>query len=531
MNRLDMIHLLTGVQSSKRNYYTELKKTVDELQKKNSQLEIMNNLMHSFNVNMSIHEMLKQTQEILRDVYRIDRLSLAIWEDGSLRMADVYPEKATFLPKGTAFPTEHSLYSHVFSTGQDILHSAQKADSFFESESFEALGLHSVWLFPLSSRGVIIGVFGLATRESISFSEEDRPFFQHLSGQAAVCIENARLYHEVLLSESRWESTFRAVADSIIVTDLDGAILTRNDSAAANWPNAEYISAFLGMDLFHQTVRDAAPHFEEASIESSVYECAYYPLLDDGEMNGVIVYLKNITEKQMMQAQIIHSGQLAAIGEMAAGVAHELNNPLTAIIGNTQLLLRLATDETKPLLKDIDECGKRCRTIIRSLLAFSRQDPSSFTPCSLNDAVYEALRLTGRQIEKQRMELTVELAEQLPFVEGNLQQLSQIAVNLLINAKDACLEKEAAKQVWVKTAADEHFIYLHVKDNGCGIDPEKIDDIFHPFFTTKSGLNGTGLGLSVSIGIAESHGGTLTVTSEIGKGSTFTLALPVLKRT
>ncbi|MET1032125.1 GAF domain-containing sensor histidine kinase [Domibacillus tundrae] len=530
MNRPEMIHLLTGVQSSKRNYYTELKRTVDELQKKNRQLEIMNDIMHSFNVNMSIQEMLKQTQETLQAVYRIDRLSLAMWEDGALRMADVYPEKATFLAKGTAFPADVSLYSHVFSAGQDVLHSVQRTDAFFESEAFGALDLRSVWLFPLSSRGAMIGVLGLATRESISFSKEDRAFFQHLSGQVAVCIENARLYHEVLLSKSRWESTFRAVADSIFVTDVDGTILTRNDSAAIHWPDAKNISVFLKTDLFLQTVREVTPHFEEASIQNNVYECAYYPLLDAGELNGIIVYLKNITEKQLMQAQIIHSGQLAAIGEMAAGVAHELNNPLTAILGNTQLLLRLSTDDTKPMLEDIDECGKRCRTIIRSLLAFSRQEPASFARCSLNDAVYEALRLTGRQLEKQRIELTVKLAERLPFVEGSIQQLSQIAVNLLINAKDACLEKKDVKQVLVESEADKHQVYLHITDNGSGISPDQIDDIFHPFFTTKSAHNGTGLGLSVSLGIAESHGGTLTVTSDIGKGSTFTLALPIWKR-
>lgn len=526
MNRPDMIRLLTGVQSSKRNYYTELKRTVDELQKKNSQLEVINEMMRSFNVEMSVQTMLKHTQEKLEKVYRIDRLSLAVWEDGSLRIADVYPEQAAFLPGGTAFPAVGSLYSKVFLTGQDVLYVPSDADSFFECGAFQALSLRSVWLFPLRSRGVITGVIGLASREPAAFCQEDRAFFSHLSGQIAVCIENARLYHEVLLSKSRWESTFRAVADSIVITDLNGTILTKNDSAAANWPQAKSVFAFLAAELFEQTVQEVKPHMEEVSIGSQVFECALYPLLDDGQIDGVIVYLKNITEKQLMQAQIIHSGQLAAIGEMAAGVAHELNNPLTAIIGNTQLLLRLSTSETKPLLTDIEECGKRCRAIIRSLLAFSRQEPASFIPCSLNDALYEALRLTGRQMEKQRIELTVELDEDLPLIDGSIQQLSQIAVNLLLNAKDACLEKETAKQVSAWTESDEHSVYMRVADNGCGIPPQKLDDIFHPFFTTKSAHQGTGLGLSVSLGIAESHGGTLTVTSRMHEGSTFTLAIP-----
>ncbi|WP_046173406.1 GAF domain-containing sensor histidine kinase [Domibacillus indicus] len=530
MNRPEMIHLLTGVQSSKRNYYTELKRTVDELQRKNEQLNIMNKMMHSFNVNMSIQDMLKQTQEALQAAWKIDRLSLAMWEDGALKMADVYPENTAFLPEGTAFPVRSSLYFRVFSAGRDLLHSVQQTDAFFESDAFEALGLCTVWLFPLRSRGAVIGVLGLASHEAIWFSAEDRSFFQHLSEQAAVCIENARLYQEVLLSESRWESTFRAVADSIFVADLDGTILTRNDSAAARWPDAKAVLDFLPSRSFFQTLQKAIPHTEEISIQNEIYECAYYPLLDQNQLNGIIVYLKNITEKQLMQAQLIHSGQLAAIGEMAAGVAHELNNPLTAIIGNTQLLLRLSTEETKPLLDDIDECGKRCRAIIRSLLAFSRQEPSAYAPCSLNEAVSEALRLTGRQLEKQQIELAVTMDPRLPMIEGNVQQLSQIAVNLLINAKDACLENDGDRHVAVWTKADENRVSLFVSDNGCGMKQELLDDIFHPFFTTKAAHNGTGLGLSVSFGIAESHGGTLSVASEPGKGSTFQLALPILKR-
>ncbi len=534
-----MIELLTGVQSSKRNYYSELKTTVDELKKKNSQLEIINEVMSSFTTDFSVSYMLQNLLLKLKNVYPIDRVSTALEHDGELVLSYVYPESDIYLAKGTFFPKNDSLYHDVLTRGQHMVYHDNNSDSFFEKEGFQQLELISVHLFPLKSKGKTIGVLSLGSRAHFQCTEEDQSFFFNLADQIAVCVENARLFGEVLAGKQRWEETFRAVSDAILIISPDGTVVSRNDAAQLDWPlevgqNIRPTIAKAtrsGEDPFQNTIETKRPYSAELHHENNIYDCSWYPLLGvDASINAVILYRKNVTEKRQMEMQLMHSGQLAAIGEMAAGVAHELNNPLTAIIGNSQLLLRTQSNnlEMKPLLEDIDRCGKRCRTIIRSLLAFSRQDDFSFKPCSLNEAVSEALHLTRQQIEKQQISVDIVLDPALPTLNGNLRQLSQVAVNLLMNAKDALEDQHVGpKKIRIQTKTTNCSALLSVTDNGSGIAQDILDDIFHPFFTTKDADRGTGLGLSVSFGIAKAHGGTLSVETNQRDETTFILAIPL----
>lgn len=276
------------------------------------------------------------------------------------------------------------------------------------------------------------------------------------------------------------------------------------------------------------------PVHRQIHIQQRVCEFHSYPVLNEKQnMYAVIIYINDITEKLRIEAQLVQSGKLAAIGEMAAGIAHELNNPLTAILGNAQLLLRSFSkdDRSYKLLSDIYSCGKRCKTIIQNLLTFSRQDEYMFADCSVNDAVEQVLGLIGDQIRKQNIIIQKKLDHSIELIEGNIQQIGQIILNLLINAKDALEDMEIAKKViTIETKSvsenEKRWIILSVKDNGKGIGEQHLQEIFNPFFTTKRPGKGTGLGLSVSLGIAEAHGGTIEVISELGKGSQFILKLP-----
>ncbi|MGM7635136.1 ATP-binding protein [Bacillus sp. Hm123] len=542
MNRKEMIDLLTGVQSSKKSYYTELKKTVNELQKKNMQLEIINDVTKSFNIDMSMDEMLKHIMDKLQTIFPIKRVSLSLYNGNDLVLSNVYPADSVVLSPDSILPKSDSLYWLALKSGQPCYYEIDNRNgTYFEEEALSLLQVAGVWVFPLISKGHIIGVLTLGGKEKRWNDSSDQGFFEQLSDQIAVCIENARLYNEVLSSHQQWEETFRAVSDVIFVVDLTGRILQYNQSAKQFFQETsfkqhsieELLFPFTDSNFFKQCIESGAPVDGEFTLHEKIMACSCFPIFNDsGSLYAVIIYLKDFTEKRRFEAQLLHSGKLAALGEMAAGVAHELNNPLTAILGNAQLLLRKQSenDRTYHLLTDIHQCGIRCRNIIRSLLTFSRQDELLFEQCSVNEAVEQALSLVGNQIRKENIWIQTRLQQKLPFIEGSVQQIGQIILNLLLNAKDAFSEIESEKRILIETKLTEHegkqWISLMVKDNGCGINPTQMTEIFNPFFTTKSAVHGTGLGLSVSLGIAEAHGGTLTVTSELGIGSRFQLLLP-----
>jgi two-component system, NtrC family, sensor kinase len=544
-DRQQMINLLTGVQSSKKSYYNELKKTVIELKKKNMQLEIINDVTKSFNIDMSIDEMLKNVLDKLQTIFPIERISLSMYENEKLILTNVYPSHSLYFPIGFEFSKKHSLYWKVVESLEKIFYQVDSNQAgYMENKIYESLGIRSVLFVPLIHKGKVIGVLCIGSKEIIEYDEDDLTFFQQFCDQLAVCIENARLYNEVLTSKKEWEETFRSVSEMILIVDLEGNILKYNDAAEDFFQLYLYKSEkrnfhqLLSIDVHNspvlEIVQTKKPVYQEIHFQKRICELRAYPVSNESQhIYAIIIYINDITEKRRIEAQLVQSGKLAAIGEMAAGIAHELNNPLTAILGNAQLLLRAASkdDSSYKLLSGIYSCGKRCKTIIQNLLTFSRQDEYMFEDCSVNEAVEQVLGLIGDQIKKQNIIIQKKLDRSLELVEGNIQQIGQIVLNLLINAKDALEEIDIPKKVISietrsMTEDEKKWVLLSVQDNGKGIEEQYLQEIFNPFFTTKRPGKGTGLGLSVSLGIAQAHGGTIEVVSDLGKGSTFTLKLP-----
>ncbi len=233
-------------------------------------------------------------------------------------------------------------------------------------------------------------------------------------------------------------------------------------------------------------------------------------------------------ELREAQAQLVEAQKLAAIGQLGAGVAHEINNPLTGILGQAQLLLegKLGSDPEVPSLRRIEELARRSREITQNLLRFSQQRAEpQFLPLDLNRVVQETLTLFGGQIREAGVALELALDEHLPLVRGDAGHLQQVLLNLLSNARTACLGVQSAC-ISLQTTAPDAEVRFEVRDNGKGITPEIRARIFEPFFTTKDIWSNVGLGLSVSYRIVAEHGGRILVDSEPGRGSTFTVTLP-----
>jgi len=229
------------------------------------------------------------------------------------------------------------------------------------------------------------------------------------------------------------------------------------------------------------------------------------------------------------QAQIVQSAKLAAFGQLGAGIAHEVKNPLAGIRGCAQLALRKAQEGTAVFrnLKLIEKETKRCEAIIQNLLKFARQEKAIMEPVNIATVIDDAVAIVHHQLELAGVKLEVELASQLAPVRGNANQLQQVLINLMMNAEQA-FEGQPGHVRITAQPLDSTRVELRVGDDGPGIPKEIQDRIFDPFFTTKPSGKGTGLGLSVSFGIVQEHGGEIRIESAVGAGTTFVLDLPIV---
>ena len=231
---------------------------------------------------------------------------------------------------------------------------------------------------------------------------------------------------------------------------------------------------------------------------------------------------------QATRQQIRRSEQLASVGRLAAGVAHEINNPLTGVLAFADLMREKENldDQDREDLEVIIRETKRAREIVRGLLDYARETPSQKVSLNVNDVVRQTTQLLGKREAFQNVNIVEALADDLPSVHGDRNQLQQVLVNLSLNACEAMPE---GGTLMVATSHADQRVAIEVTDTGCGIKPQHLDKIFEPFFTTKAVGKGTGLGLSVTYGIVQQHGGTLEVESAEGKGTTFTITFPTEK--
>jgi two-component system NtrC family sensor kinase len=232
------------------------------------------------------------------------------------------------------------------------------------------------------------------------------------------------------------------------------------------------------------------------------------------------------------QRQLIQSDKLASLGRLAAGVAHEINNPLTGVLTYSSFLLKRANSnaEMKNDLEVIVRETKRCREIVKGLLDFARQAPVQKTPVSIPTVIDQVLNLIENQLRLKKVHVKKKMAANLPTIHADANQMQQVFMNLLVNAADAFETEggEIAVTAELRQVDGKEFLEIKVRDNGRGIPREELTKIFEPFYSTK-GQKGTGLGLAVVWGILEKHGGKISVDSEIGKGTTFTVQLPIEK--
>jgi two-component system NtrC family sensor kinase len=546
-NREKLLEQLTGVDSSKLNYYVELKKRNQEVLRQNSRLELLHQLARDINIDMSIADIIERAFNKLPETLPCDFLGLVAVRSSALVLKALMPRDFCRIDN---FPAHSPSLKVVRQKRASIFNLPPEELQHVVINPAYPGPLRSLAIAPMFKRDEVIGALIAASSSVDAYDETDLNFVEHLADQLSISIQNARLYKQVSRAQKEWEATFRAVTDPIFLIDTDYNVLLHNDRLPAGlqdfWNRAVSRKCFAKLHgrsepcpgcPLQEVQRTGSPVYQRWQTETGmVLDLSYYPVFNEQkELAAVTIILKDVTAKIKMEGRLVQTAKLAALGEMAAGVAHELNSPMTVIIGTAQLLARdLQREDRHELAAELDDIvnsGLRCKRIIQNLLTFSRQDQQPATEIDLNGEARQVLGMIKYQINRSQISIVEELAGELPPLIANGPQIQQVLTNFLINARDALNEVDRPdRTITVATSLrireGKRQVVLSVTDNGIGIPPENIAKIFTPFYTSKEATKGTGLGLSVSLGIAESHNGTIEVSSTPGAGSTFSLVLP-----
>jgi two-component system, NtrC family, sensor kinase len=412
------------------------------------------------------------------------------------------------------------------------------------------------YFVPCVARGKMVAVIGLGRASDGSLlSSEDLEILQTVAGYVAVAVENSLLYQEqekraeelALLKEFN-ESIVESVNVGLLAVDENGKItrcnstfeemlgLRRKETIGKVVEDifdrafAMNLENILGKSRWHLTeIRHAYKLYtNSADGKSLILNVAVAPLRSVSQnQTGAIIVFENVTSRVKLEETLQQSEKLSSIGLLAAGVAHEVNTPLTGVSSYTQMLLGMIpeTDPKHALLLKVQKQTERATNIAGNLLNFSRGGSSTdFTEVNINKLLDDTLQLLEPQMRKSQVEIIKNYSEIAPKIFGNAGKLQQVFTNLILNARDAMF---SGGQISLMTELDGNGeVIVEVSDTGEGIAPDNLSKIYDPFFTTKGVGSGTGLGLAVSYGIVQEHAGSIEAHSQIGEGTTFHLVFP-----
>lgn len=414
---------------------------------------------------------------------------------------------------------------------------------------------------PLVVNENVLGTIHVLNKQNGKFDQVDEELLQSFTLSIGNAISNTRLIQQLKivnadLESNRWQikrsrNTLRTLFDSIpasiYIVDRHYELIAINKSRAlqvnahpvdlvgrkcyeALWGRYDVCAECQVGDTFktgestYRTMRNWAQDTEPTEQEISTF-----PIRDEAneQVIQVIILEEDVTEKRRMEVSLIQSEKLAIVGQLAASLAHEINNPLTAIIANAQLLQRDLDEEEnlQEAVMLIERAGIRAQQVLRNLLNLSRKEHYEFDPTDVNASIREAIELLQHDLLVKSVELEVDLEEELPLVMASHNHLQGVWMNMILNARDALGDTKGTINITSKLKEDR--IQVTISDTGKGIPENQLSRIFDPFFTTKETGNGTGLGLSICHRVIKQHNGLIYADSNLGEGTKFTVLLPI----
>jgi len=396
------------------------------------------------------------------------------------------------------------------------------------------------WLgAPLVAAGRPVGAVSLTSERTGAFGKTELTLVTAVLAQAAIALENARLVELLSSAKREWEKTVDAITQAICIIDAHGMV------RRANRVFAELIQVpvtaipgrpWLGLlppawsDPVARALAEPTATLVEIRAGERTLSFTAIPMAEPG--SAVLVF-EDQTERRRLQEQLIQSEKMSAIGQLIAGVAHDLNNPLASVVGFSDFLAELGDipPQFAEPLQVIRQEAERAATIVKNLLSFARSQEGERKRQPIGSILESTLALLRNQLMANKVEATLEVEPGLPDVEVNGNQIKQVFVNLINNANQAIAADAPSGRIWVAAKPQRDGVAVSITDSGPGMTEEIAAHVFEPFFTTKGEGEGTGLGLSICQGIVKEHGGRITLDTKPGVGATFTVELPAGART
>jgi two-component system NtrC family sensor kinase len=417
-----------------------------------------------------------------------------------------------------------------------------------EVEFWRDAGIH--YFVPCVSKEGTIAVMALGRKASSEpLSSEDMALLSAVAAQAATALENGRLYRQLRTKADELErmrqfseNILESLNDGLAVLDRNGHVVRWNrqmeelygvrHEAAVSQPLESLLDARI-VGLLRGATSEGAAYYRipmttrHDPVRRLLVNVGATPLRDSAaEIVGTIVIIEDISTRVQLEEQLQISEKMASLGLLAAGVAHEVNTPLTGISSYTQMLLQQAPadDPSTKVLEKIERQTFRAAKIVNGLLNLARPAQVDSGPCDINAVINDVLSLLEHQFRTGSIQVRKELSAAAPVVQGIEHKFQQVFLNLFLNARDAM-----PKGGWltIVTRQERGGAIVEIGDTGSGIPPEQLSRIYDPFFTTKAIGKGTGLGLSITYGIVQEHGGSITCDSQEGQGTRFTIHLPL----
>jgi len=407
----------------------------------------------------------------------------------------------------------------------------------------------SLLAVPLISEKRVLGVLKVDGDHALSFSEDDQKLLMIYAGHSAGLIRNLRLYDQVMTERNFRENILESSPNSMISINLRQEItsLNRRTEEIFNLRRSSVMGRQLGIVFGSEIKRVADLALQDLAVvnrkeiqwrkqkDTTVVLGITSSLLRNhqGALIGAMLIVRDLTEEKKNESLMRRIDRLTSLGQLSAGVAHEIRNPLASIYFNVQLLAKKLpqTDPSLSLINDVQKGVNRIRTLVKGMLDFAKPSRPLLKHSPLVAIVQESIALIDSQLKKSKVEVHQQIAPDLPDIVCDAHQIQQVVVNLLLNAVEAMpgggiIELDAHRS---RVASGGEQVVLQCRDKGVGIRADHLPNIFNPFFTTKS--DGTGLGLSIVHKILEQHRAQVDVVSEEGLGTTFTLSFPVYPAT